>query len=273
MTPSILDKEVTALRARADALLEIGRYRDAVPLLQSGLNQTPDDARLLCRLAFAFHKMKEPTEALRWANEAVGADPSEEWGHRLRSIILLEEGMTAEAVRAAEEAVNCNLDSEQSLHALVKALLGAKEKTRAAQVADHLCLIAPASIWTHNASALAAMHLHQWEKVISHCEASIAIDPEVYSAWNNLGMAQMHLSKCLEAEASFREAARLMPTEKTIHQRIAMARTYQRLKETQGAAPLVDIRGLLNSPLTANGLDIKSAKRRRKQSIDGSQEL
>lgn len=264
MTHSLPDKEAAALRARADALLEIGRYADAVSLLQSGLSQDLTSSPLLCRLAFAFLKMKDLEQALRYASGAVCANPTEEWGHRLRSVILLDKGLSLEAVEAATEAVKCNPDSEQSLHALVKALLGAKQKERAAEVADHLLAIAPDSIWTHNACGLAAMHLHQWEKVVSHCRSSIALDPEAYSAWNNVGMAQCCLGRYSEAVISFREAAWLMPTNRLVHYRIGVAK---------GLAPLGNMLSAVGLKLTIDGNKLKSLRLRQKQSPGDQKDL
>ncbi len=254
------------MRARADALLEIGRYHDAVPLLQSGLILTPCDAPLLCRMAFAFLNLGNLPEAMRYANEAVSAEPTEEWGHRLRSAIFLEERETAQAVRAAEEAVALNPNGEQSLHALIKALLGAKQKDRAEETAAHMRRISPDSIWTNDGSALAAMHLHQWENVEKYCRASLALNPELYGAMNNLGMALCHLGRFQEAIVCFREAARLMPTDQTIHQRIATARAYLHLQETQGTSVSLSPVDTVGASIRMNSVAVTAVKRRRKQS-------
>lgn len=70
------------------------------------------------------------------------------------------------------------------------------------------------SVWTHNGSALAAMHLHEWERVEYHSRAGLALDPQLHSEVNNLGMAMVHLGRYQEAVECFREAARLMPTDR-----------------------------------------------------------
>lgn len=260
-------REGTALQARADALLEIGRYQDALPLLQSGLTQSPGDARLLCRMAFAFLKMGELDQASRYVNEAVSADPFGEWGHQLRSVILLERGQAEQAVHAAEEAVALNPDGAQSLHALLKALLGTKQKERAEETAAHMRRTSPESVWTHNGSALAAMHLHEWERVEYHSRAGLALDPQLYSEVNNLGMALVHLGRYQEAVKCFREAARLMPTDQGVHQRIATARAYQLAQETQSQLPESRL-DVLAALFSMDSADVKAVKRRHKRSQD-----
>ena len=256
--------EGAALRARADALLEIGRYQDALPLLQSGLTQFPGDAQLLCRMAFAFLKMGELDQASRCVNEALGADPFGEWGHRLRSVILLEGGEAAQAVQAAEEAVALNPNGAESLHALIKALLGAKEKERAEEIAAHMRRTSPESVLTHNGSALAAMHLREWERVEYHSRASLALDPQLHSEVNNLGMALVHLGRYQEAIECFREAARLMPTDLKIHQRIALARAYKIAQETQNKLPESRLVALAAS-FSLNSAGVRAVKRRHKR--------
>lgn len=273
MTNSFPVEDGAHLRARADALLEIGRYGDAVPLLQSCLTLLPGASPLLCRMAFAFLKLGDLSVAMRYANEAVSADPAEEWGHRLRSAILLEGKEAAQAVGAAETAVALNPNGEQSLHALIKAWLGTKQTERAEEVAAHMRRIAPNSIWTHNGSELAAMHLRQWNRVEYHCRASLALDPQLYPAMNNLGMALCHLGRFQEAVKCFQDAARLMPTDQRIHQRIATARTYLHIQETQGATPPIEPLSTLATSISLNSTDVKAMKRRRKQPPNDSKNV
>lgn len=249
---------------RAEVLLEIGRYREAIPFLLTALSFVPGDTLLLCRLAFAFLKLHEWPEAMRFADEAVHSNPTDEQAHRLRCEIFLKTNEAAKAVNAAEEAVNCNPVGEQSLHALIKALLADKQKQRAEEVAQRMRQSAPDSLWTHDGSALSAMHLRRWEDVQRHCHASLAINPEVYVTQNNLGMALMHLGRYAEAESRFREAARLMPSDQMLHQRILLAKNYQKVKEQQEEASSARAACLTVAAADLSSADIASAKRRRR---------
>ena len=70
--------------------MDMGRPREAIPVLGQALSQTPQDCRVLCLLSLAYMKVGDKVMALKFANRAVEADPEEEWGYRLRSMHLRE---------------------------------------------------------------------------------------------------------------------------------------------------------------------------------------
>src|SRR5215470_4592746 len=105
MKEQIAASDIHSLKLKVDALTEINRNREAIELLHRALQFTPEDARLLCRLSLAHLNLQENDLAQRYANDAIAADPLDEWGHRLRSIVLLREGRKFESLESAREAV------------------------------------------------------------------------------------------------------------------------------------------------------------------------
>jgi len=103
--PAIEDSGASAEAARARALLEVGRPRQAVPLLSAAVGRYPSHAELWCLLAWALIDSQEPTRALEAARQAVQLSPDQEWPHRLMSIALAETGDLPGAVTAARQAV------------------------------------------------------------------------------------------------------------------------------------------------------------------------
>lgn len=81
--------ETAALTQRAQALVDLGRPADALPLLHRALGQSPDDDDALCLLSLAHWNLAQPTEALAWAERAVAARPDGLWAHQLLAHQLL----------------------------------------------------------------------------------------------------------------------------------------------------------------------------------------
>src|SRR5512145_3323484 len=92
-----------SMMSRAQALMDIERWSEAVAILNKGLGADPDNHWILCSLAFSHLRMGDMSRAIEYADRAVGIEPEDEWGHRLRSVILLQQKKNDESLQAARE--------------------------------------------------------------------------------------------------------------------------------------------------------------------------
>src|ERR1051326_360433 len=99
------DPSFPNLLNRAQALMQRKRWQEALPLLTRALSIAPEDTTALCLLSWVCLELGDSSKAADYANQAISADPTNEWGHRLRSNILRRQGKNKAAVEAAEEAV------------------------------------------------------------------------------------------------------------------------------------------------------------------------
>ena len=83
----------------------MGRPKEAIPLLHQALALSPADADLLCRLSSAYYRLGEWKQALKFAEEAIAAEPQTAWAHALRSQIMVVQNRGREAVKSGEEAL------------------------------------------------------------------------------------------------------------------------------------------------------------------------
>src|SRR6478672_10428916 len=134
----IVADDIPTLKSKVDALTEINRNREAIELLHRALQMTPGDARLLCRLSLAHLNLNENDLAQRYANDAIAADPLEEWGFRLRSIVLLRQGRKHESLEAAQEAVRLSPREPLALYSLAQAQRANHRIREARQMAEKL---------------------------------------------------------------------------------------------------------------------------------------
>lgn len=176
-----------ALRARAQALIELRRHGEAEALLVRVVAAQPDDHRALCLLALARNGLHKPAEMLEAANAAVALAPDEEWGHRLASIALVDLHSYATAVQAAAEAVR--LEPSSSLTHLQYAMAAShvpRLTQNAYAAARRATELAPHHADAHFALGWASAAAGRHEEVADHYREALRLDPQHASARNNL---------------------------------------------------------------------------------------
>lgn len=223
MTHFVPEDSTAALQARADALIEIGRYADALPVLFDALRQEPEQAALLCRVSLCEYSLRDYPAALNFARQAIRAAPDEEWGYRLQTSILLSRGQPRHALASAETASRLEPQNEQTLYILIRAQIYAGKRKQARQTALALCELSPNALWTHEALALVALSMRRWREAEAHCRMALKINPLSYSTLNNLGLACRRMRRTKEAVFYFYVAARLMPINPVVKQNLLSA--------------------------------------------------
>jgi tetratricopeptide (TPR) repeat protein len=165
------------LYKHAQALMDVDRPRDAIPLLHKALAGDPQNSHYLCSLSSAHHNLKEYTEALTWAERALGIAPDEEWGHRLRSRCLCRLGHPQEALVAAQEAVRLSPDTYSTLLELGNALTACQQFLHAEQVTMRLLAIAPDTSLAFILLAAININLQRWPRAEWAARKALALDP------------------------------------------------------------------------------------------------
>jgi tetratricopeptide (TPR) repeat protein len=200
-----------SMMSRAQALMDIERWSEAVAILNRGLSANPDNHWILCSLAFSHLNMGDRNRALEYADRAVGLAPEDEWGHRLRSVILLQQKKNGESLLAAREAVRTEPEWPTALYVLVQALIANKQLDEAITVAEKLRKIAPELEIAHEALGNVALEQERWKAAEEHFDAALRINPNSYEAMNNLGVALLNQGREGEAAERFHQAAAINP--------------------------------------------------------------
>ncbi len=223
------------LLQKAEHLAEIERWREAVPLLTKVIAKSPQDFRANCLLSLCHYNLKDFPAALEYAERAIAAEPEEEWGHRLRSVALTEQGRKKEALRAAEEAVRLDPDESFALQTLINALLSCGKNKRAEEIALKMRELFPEMELTF--FALGNVYLQRGNTYeAEHCfREALRLNPNSADARNNLGVALLRQNQAAdnslfkssnlsilktggeedEIQRHFTEAVKLEPTNET----------------------------------------------------------
>jgi len=197
---------------RAEFLLEVDRPRDALLLLLDALRLEPENHRVLARIAAAHLALQDHREALKFANETVRVAPELEWGHRLRSIVLLHIGDKREAYRAAERAAQLDPENLLVLNQLFSVMRASGMRAEAWNVAHRMVNIGPSVSATHINLGLVHLEYKQFVEAEAAFRRALQLEPESWPALNNMGVALQGQGKHQDAVEFFYRAAQLNPS-------------------------------------------------------------
>jgi Flp pilus assembly protein TadD len=207
--------DVESLCSRAQALIDVKRSAEAIPLLQQAITLDPDDVYPRCLLGLAYIRAHQPALALRAAEEAIRIDPAEEWAHRLRSSSLSTLGKKRQALEAAREAVRLAPDLPEALFTLAQSALANRRMQEARETAATLLRVAPDRASSHELLGSIALEDNKHPEAELHYRSALAIDPQSWAALNDLGVALLRQGRKREAVDYFHAAAQLDPSEET----------------------------------------------------------
>ena len=167
---------------RAKALVDLRRFRDALPLFQRSVAGEPGSAERWCWLSLCLSRLDLDEQAKDAAERAIELDPDWEWPHRLRALALSGLGRS-DATAAGREAVRN----------------------------------APQRAVTHAQASFIATKVGAPDEALVEADEAVRLDPEHDPGWAAKGWAEMVLGRFEEAEESYLNALRLAPNESMWH--------------------------------------------------------
>jgi len=220
---------------KAEQLAEIERWREAVPLLTKVIAKNPQHFHANCLLSLCHYNLKDFQTGLEFAERAIAAEPEEEWGHRLRSVALTEQGEKKEALKSAEEAVRLEPDEPFALQTLIYALLNCGVNKRAEEIALQMRDDFPEMETSFFALGNVYLQNGNTDEAERCFREALRLNPNSADARNNLGVALLRQSQTAdnslfksnnlsilnagggedEIQRHFTEAVKLEPTNET----------------------------------------------------------
>lgn len=190
---------------RAEALLDIGRWREAVHELDLHLAKYPGDYVPLCQSAAAYAALGELQKALDRANQAVQSWPEGDWAYRLQSMIFTENGEFKRAFDSAEKAAAIAPDSPLTLLSLAYAQANHGKLDDAVITANALLELSPDAAESHETAGYVALKRESLRDAEEYYLAALAIEPESVNSLNNLGVVYRERAK--KGEQQYQEKA------------------------------------------------------------------
>jgi tetratricopeptide (TPR) repeat protein len=210
--------------SRIDALIDLGRYDEAVTALRRLLatdGAAAADADAWCRLSLANLRLDRDADALDAAGRAAALTPDNDWPHRLASHALESLGRHDEAVRAAGEAVRLAPYTWQG-HARFAATLSASggDLRLARQAAGYAVELAPNEPDAHSAMGLVALRQGDHDTAERAFKHVLSLQPDHHSALNNLAVVQLRRRDLDGALNGFSAAIRSEPQQEVARRNV-----------------------------------------------------
>jgi tetratricopeptide (TPR) repeat protein len=207
--------DVTAEILRAEALIGVARFDEAITVLGRLVIAAPENAKALSLLAQCYGAQNRHQQMLQAADRAVAVAPQSEWAWRLRSTALRGLGQLRPALEAARQAVALGPHVWATHVTLTDVLLLSEQREarkEAYESAKRALEIAPSVPGAHNTMGRVLLSIGEHRLAQAHFEKAIALDPANSAAHTNLAITDLHKGRLTAASRRFGEVVADNPT-------------------------------------------------------------
>jgi tetratricopeptide (TPR) repeat protein len=206
----VSEEHLRSIRARIQALADVGRDAEVAALARQGLVLAPDDAWLLGELALAL-RSTDPKGALDAAARAAVAAPDDERAHRVAAWVHLASNHRKAAVRHAERAVALAPHEPAAYLTLATAKSASGDHREASAACDEVIRLAPAwpAGWVERSRQ--CLRARDWPAAEQWARRALALSADDPAALNNLAVALERQGRRGEALQLFATAAAADP--------------------------------------------------------------
>ncbi|MFM7022424.1 MAG: tetratricopeptide repeat protein [Flavobacteriales bacterium] len=197
--------------ARAELLLEQGRFADAEKEIKKHLSDFPEHAYAIGLLARTYLQAGNYDEALRTIDSAIRLDASEGYFYYIKAVILLNKKDESQSEMFIGFAINANPDNAEYFALLADIKMVQKKYSEALQKAEEGLNRDPANLHCLNTKAQAQVKLNNKQDAYSTIEGALNEDPDNPYTHTNYGWGLLEKGHHEKALVHFREALRLAP--------------------------------------------------------------
>jgi predicted O-linked N-acetylglucosamine transferase (SPINDLY family) len=213
------------------ALIQSGRYADAIMLGKQLCAATPDDVTLWMMLANAQASSGRLDEAIHSCDRIIALQPGNADAHSNRGTALYSMRRLPQAEQAFRAALSLNpslISAGNNLGIILKDL---GRSTEAIQVFEKVIAGNPSAPFTQRASlyanlAMAQLRSNLFEAAEQSCRTALQIDPSCVPAHNNLAQALKERGLLAESVAQQRVAIHLSPQGAGMHSNLLLDLNY-----------------------------------------------
>jgi Flp pilus assembly protein TadD len=204
------------LQAHAEALIDLGRPAEALPVLARASALDPDAMRPHALRASSLIALERYDEAQEAATAAITRAPEDSDAHRLLSLAQLRSGEQKLAKQTALQAVA--LDPEQSLNyvMLAEALQSTRDEAGALAAARHAIELEPDGWYGHDLEGRLLLDHDEPKRAEQAFRRALALDAENDGVLNNLSLALAIQGRRVEAVAGMEAATRIDPADELV---------------------------------------------------------
>lgn len=199
---------------RARMLIDVHRYRDAVPLVLEHLAEEPNSVYAHAMLSRCYLQMKQLPAALKAAQEAIHHEPDYGYAHYIHSFVLRDLKRHFDARRAIREALRLEPHNADFLSQSAD-LFNLREKyDDAIRDAERGLALDPMHVECACDRAFALMCKQQFQRADAALKEILAAHPDQSRIHATMGWVAVNCRKYKLARQYFSEALRIDPENK-----------------------------------------------------------
>lgn len=185
--------EYFRLSSRAHALMEIGRWNEALHEFNGLLAAYPQDYFSLCNIAVCQLNLGQFQQAYDTTKLAIEADPEDEWAYRIQSIVFTTNGENNRALDAARLAAEKGPYEPMAVHRLFEAEINYGLLDDAEKTFERFRELSPSDAITFESRAYLRLSQERLQDAEKDYLEAIRLNPENPDSFNNLGVVYLNM--------------------------------------------------------------------------------
>lgn len=213
-----LDRAIAIHPAHADAhdnrtvaLLELGRFDDAVASAHRALEIEPAHARAANNLAMALHGLARHEEALACLDRALRSAPDFPEAHNNRGNVLQRLERFEEALEAYEKAISLKPEYAEAHNNRGAVLQELKRYPQALVSFERALTVRPGYAAAHNNRGVTLHTLDRYDEALQAFDQAVTHNKKYADAWYNRANTLRRLGRLDDAMDSYTSALRFHP--------------------------------------------------------------
>jgi len=196
---------------RAEHLLNLNRYEDAIPIIGAELAKDPQNYMVHYQMTRAFLGLGDLVGATHHSEIMISEHPDLALGYYIKSYIEHEKHNFVEELKMAEQAANIEPEDTDILRRLVQAQMQNGLLKRARETVEQLVLLAPDDMETQELMGDICLELKDYFQAKKHYEAALEFNPEDAGLLNDLARCFIGLKQRKDAIDAMHNALRMTP--------------------------------------------------------------
>ncbi|SNX27941.1 Predicted O-linked N-acetylglucosamine transferase, SPINDLY family [Polynucleobacter meluiroseus] len=207
-----MNPQINYLLNQSIQLILTNKLDDAENSLSRILKMQPKHSDALCFRSVVEAYRFNFSEALKWIEKSIEANPKNAVAYSNRGNILKDLGRFKEALASYERAIALAPSYEEAHNNKGNALQDLKRFVEAVKSYEKAITLTPQYAEAHNNKGNALQKLHRFEDALESYRTAISLKPSYALAWTNMGLAFGKLKKIEEAMHCHDKALAIDPT-------------------------------------------------------------
>ena len=225
MSEDRLQEEAGHHAEEADALIDLGRFQEALAACSRAIASDPENAFHYYTLARIHLGLENHQEALAAARQVISLEPEWPFGYFIISICLHNVLDFDGELQAAEHAVSLAPEEPDLLDRLARAQMRSGLLRKAKITATQLTKVSPEDADTHSLLSDICFQLDDYKTAEPHVREALRQQPENHILHNDLGRIHLVTKQWRDAIDAFYNAVKLQPGEQIYRDNLNMAVT------------------------------------------------